>query len=133
MSEYIVCEAELNDMAIIKESLSELGIDCDQIQIHDNPVKLSGWNKVQQAHVIIPAKIAGTRSDIGLEKTSSGYKLWVYDTDLHRGLGVQIHSGKLKQCYAKNMVLREIRKQVGRSKISVQEDENDRIRIRVRL
>lgn len=134
MSEYVECETELMDLESIRDSLVDMGIPSTYIQDSENASVLKGWLNSQKANIIIPASIAGTSRDIGLEKVVDGkYKIWIYDMDKSRGLGKRILDGELKMRYARCIVMKEVKKSFRRSQIQEDQLEDGRIRIRLTL
>lgn len=134
MSEYVECETELMDLESIRDSLVDMGIPSTYIQDSENASVLKGWFNSQKANIIIPASIAETSRDIGLEKVADGkYKIWIYDMDKSRGLGKRILDGELKMRYARCIVMKEVKKSFRRSRIQEDQLEDGRIRIRLTL
>jgi hypothetical protein len=122
------------DLEAIRDSLVEMGIPSQSIQESENASVLKGWFSSQKANIIIPASVAETSRDVGLEKTADGkYRIWIYDMDKKRGLGKRILDGELKMRYARCIVMKEVKKSFRRSRIREDQLEDGRIRIRLTL
>ena len=136
MSAYVGCETEINDIEVLLESLVEMGIQREKIEVHEVAQKLHGYQgdaREQKAHVVVRRRAVGAASnDIGFERMEDGrYKTWVSEYDSLRGLGKQIAAGRLLATYAKNRVLKEAAKR--RVKSVTCKEENGRMRIRIRI
>lgn len=134
MSEYMVCDTQLEDWDVILEALGDLGITEDMIEQHKDPVELKGFYGNKKASIVVRAWNAGSIRDIGFERSENGhYKALVYDMD-RSGLAEKIRNGRLRQCYAKRKSIKTVRQVYRRSKIkSCEEDADGKIRIRLRL
>jgi hypothetical protein len=76
MSEFVECETKIKDRKALIEALIEMGWRKDQIEVHDTPQHLYGYQgdkRSQTAHVIIRKQHVGSSSnDIGFLRKSDG-------------------------------------------------------------
>jgi hypothetical protein len=136
MSEYLVCETDMNNIEVILETLGELGFSGDKVSVYEEAISLEGYRgdkREQKGNIVIGRKyVGGAANDIGFEKQSNGsYKAWVSAADKHRGLGKEIMSGRMKRLYSKNMTLRTAKRAGWR--IQSCEEEGGKIKMRVSL
>jgi hypothetical protein len=136
MSAYVGCETEINDLESLIESLVEIGVQREKIEVHDVAQTLHGYQgdvRQQKAHVVVRRRAVGAASnDIGFERMEDGrYKTWVSEYDSMKGLGKQIASGRLLATYAKTRVLKEATRR--RAKSVTCKEENGRTRIRIKI
>tara|TARA_Y100001963_G_C6706982_1_gene412377 strand:- start:295 stop:798 length:504 start_codon:yes stop_codon:yes gene_type:complete len=77
MSQFVEAETKVIHLEDILAALAELGINPELVEIHDEPIALSGWDEAagQVAEVIIRKEDAGaTFGDIGITKYKDGVK-----------------------------------------------------------
>jgi len=119
MSKYIVCQTKYASLELLLDSLEEIGIKRDHVEVHEQPANLHGYrgdSREQKAHVIIRKQFVGSSSnDIGFLRTEDGtYQTYVSDFDRSQTLGRRILSksmggmGELDQVYAKRAVLKVV-------------------------
>ena len=146
----MVCDTDMRDFDILSETLAELGVPKDAIEVHSQPVPLNGYpgDRTKSAHVVIRAGTAAgapvspnalsdspwssprTGYDIGFEKQSDGtYRAYVNDMDRHRGLARDIVDGRMKRLYAKNMTIRTVARQGWR--VQSCEEDGGKIKLKV--
>jgi hypothetical protein len=134
MSEYLVCDTEMDDLDVILETLEELGFPSSKVVVHATPVNLEGYRgdqRQQQANIVIKRQQVGAASnDIGFEKQNDGsYKAWVSSYDKSKGLGREITGGRMKRLYNKNKTLREAKRHGMR--VQSCEEEDGKIRMKI--
>lgn len=131
MSEYHVIEIELQDQECLVDALCEMGY---QPKVHAEAKSLEGYQgdkRQQKAHIIIPRRQVGNASnDVGFEKVGTKYRMHLSEYDERTGT---FKTKKLKQLYAKNRILKTVKKK-SKYRVSSQKTEKDgRIRLRVRV
>ena len=134
MSEYLVCDTQMDDLDVVLETLEELGFPKSKVVVHATPVNLEGYRgdqRNQKAHIVIKRQHVGVGSnDIGFERQDDGsYKAWVSSYDRNRGLGQEITGGRMKRLYNKNKTLREAKRHGMR--VQSCEEEDGKIRMRI--
>lgn len=76
------------DREVLVDALTEVGFDRSQIEIHERPVPLVGYEgneREQRAHVVIRRRHVGPASnDIGFERTPAGFRAHISDYDQSR-------------------------------------------------
>lgn len=85
MSAYITIKMPIIDTECLVEALKKMGFDEKCIEVHNEPVKLVGYEgslRNQTANIVIRKKYVGAASnDIGFKKTNLGYKFIVSEFD----------------------------------------------------
>jgi hypothetical protein len=135
MSEFVVCETEMTDPEVIRETLVEMGVKAEHIEMHETPVELQGYmgdERTQKAHIIIRRRHVGRSSnDLGFERMADGtYRAWVSDYDRNHGLGEKVMGGRMVQVYGKNVAIGIMRSR-GWAIGETQEEKDGQIRVRV--
>lgn len=131
ISEFHTVEIEFQDEECLVEALKEIGWTP---VVHEESVSLEGYQgdkRKQKAHIVIPRKVVGSASnDIGFERQADGkYKCHVSAYDQSNWKSKE---QKIKQLYAKNVVLKQAKKT--KFKLDKQtQDEDGTIRIRMRV
>jgi hypothetical protein len=76
------------DQECLLAALSDLGFTADQIEVHQDPIPLVGFEgtrRQQRAHVVIRRHHVGRSSnDLGFERTPTGFRAHVSDFDQSR-------------------------------------------------
>jgi hypothetical protein len=84
MSAYITMKMPLVDQQCLLRALEDLGFGEEKVEVHENPVKLSGY-RGKKAHLVLPCrKISSLSNDVGFERTDQGYRLHVNDYDMRQ-------------------------------------------------
>lgn len=137
MSEMISCEAKLGDREILVDSLREIGVPEDAIQVHDTAIPIRAGRGNAKAHIVVNGRRIGmSYGDIGFELVDDGCKMYIDNMDAARGIAHKIAqtkiggSGELAQIYMKNAVIKKLR-QRGRYRLISQDKDKDKIRMRV--
>jgi len=134
MSEYLVCDTEIKDQDCLVDTLVEMGVERDHIEVHEEAVPLEGYHgdlRKQRAHVVIRRRHVGNASnDVGFELKDGSYKAWVSEYDKGHGIGKKIMSKELLRQYAKVKALNEIRGRRG-FKVKSCEEKDGKIKIKV--
>lgn len=126
-----VCDTEITDVGVLRETLKELGVD--KLEEHEQPVSLRGWASSRtKAKWVIKANKNRSRFDIGFNMVDGKIKA-ILESDDRSKLAQDIRSGRLKQCYAKRKVVQMVEKEFRRAKIKQEQMKNGKIRIRVEL
>jgi hypothetical protein len=123
MSHFVECQAEFRDPQALIAALVECGFPEDQIEVHDQPVALYGYQgdvRAQQAHIVIRRQYVGSgANDVGWEKQPDGtYRAWISEFDA--GVGPYAHrratarfnramQNRIKQEYAVRVICRQQR------------------------
>ena len=131
MSEYhLIDNVELTDEQVLIQTLQEMGY---KPTIHAEAENLHGYmgdKRKNKAHIIIPRSQVGNASnDVGFEKVDGSYKLHLSEYD-KRVESFKLK--KLKQLYAKNKILVELKKKSKYLLGSQSVDKDGTIRIRLR-
>lgn len=132
MSEYHKVDIDFQDEECLVKALEEIGW---KAQVHKEAIQLEGYQgdkREQRAHIIIPRSIVGTASnDIGFERVSGGkYIAHVSEFD---SIKWKKNESKIKQLYAKNIIVKQTKKTKFKIEKQVQEaDGTIRIRMRVK-
>ena len=85
MSVYITLETPLVDQQCLLAALAELGFGEEEVEVHEQPVALRGYQR-SDAHIVIRSEhLPNAHSDIGFRKTEQGYRFIVDTDDVHRG------------------------------------------------
>jgi len=135
MSAYIKINMPITDTECLLKALSELGFDEEIIEVHENPVKLVGYEgslRNETANIVVRKKHVGTASnDIGFKKTNLGYKFIVSDYDRRKyGSNWQRSlSSKYEKHYESKMlrIKEEERKRIAEEKRRLREEQRDTI------
>jgi len=145
MSEMINCDINIIDREILIESLEEIGIPRNKIEIFeiDNAGEIIGYgSRRAKAHVIVRRNTLGTSyGDVGFEfivenNKITGCKIHLDHADAHHGIcnkiaPTKIHgSGELAKIYAKNSILKEIKRR-GAFRLLSNTKDKDKIKIKV--
>ncbi len=123
MSHFVECQTEFRDTASLVAALIECGFPEAQIEVHDQPVALCGYQgdaRAQQAHIVIRRQHVGSgANDVGWEKQPDGtYRAWISEFDA--GVGPYAHrqasarfnqamQNRVKQEYACQVITRQQR------------------------
>jgi len=85
MSAYLTLLTPMTDQESLVAALVDLGFEVTQIEIHDTPVQLVGYQgdrRVQTANIVIRRQHVGTASnDVGFLATATGYQVFVSGYD----------------------------------------------------
>lgn len=88
MSAYISLASPMIDGEVLVEALTEVGFDRRQIEVHETPVPLIGYEddeREQRGHIVIRRQHVGPASnDIGFERTPAGFRAHISDYDESR-------------------------------------------------
>lgn len=123
MSEYVECSTKFKDRAALIEALIEMGWKKEELEIHDKPAHLYGFQGDQReevANIIIRKKfVGGSSNDIGFKKTEDGtYEAIISAFDRGSGGRHATHTHgyndnwmkDLKRKYTEKLYTREARK-----------------------
>ncbi len=76
MSHFVECQTEFRDPVASVAALVECGFPEDQIEVHDQPVALYGYQgdvRPQKAHIVIRRQHVGSgANDVGWERQADG-------------------------------------------------------------
>jgi len=136
MSEYHQVVVEFHDEESLLQSLKEINSNYNP-SVHKEAVNLYGYQgdkRVEKAHIVIPRNQVGVASnDVGFLKNKDGsYKMIVSEYD-QRTYWTESFVNKLKQTYAKNVILKNSKKMKHKLKSQqVQADGSIKIKVRIR-
>lgn len=136
MSEYHQVAVEFHDEESLLQSLKEINNNYNP-EVHKEAVNLYGYQgdrRSEKAHIVIPRNQVGVASnDVGFFKNKDGsYKMIVSEYD-QRTYWTESFVNKLKQTYAKNVILKNSKKMKHKLKSQqVQADGSIKIKVRVR-
>lgn len=104
MSHYVECLPGFNDRVALVDALVAVGFERDQIEIHDEPVALYGYQgdlRPQQANIVIRRQHIGpAANDVGWERMFDGtYRAWISEYDGRHRFNAAMQ-GRIKQEYA---------------------------------
>jgi hypothetical protein len=81
-------------------------------EIHEEAVNLYGYQgdkREQKAHIVLPrSQVGGSSNDIGFERKEDG-KLILHISEFDKR-STKFNEGKFKQLYAKNKLLKKVKK-----------------------
>lgn len=123
MSHFVECQTEFRDPVALVAALVECGFPEDQIEVHDQPVALYGYQgdvRLQTAHIVIRRQHVGSgANDVGWERQPDGtYRGWISEFDA--GVGPyanrqasarfnQAMQNRIRQEYACQVITRQQR------------------------
>jgi len=123
MSHFVECQTEFRDPQALIAALVECGFPEGQIEVHDQPVALYGYQgdvRPQKAHIVIRRQHVGSgANDVGWERQAAGaYRAWISEVDA--GVGSYAHrqasarfnltmQNRVKQEYACQVIPRQQR------------------------
>jgi hypothetical protein len=85
MSAYLTLLTPMTDQESLVAALVDLGFDVTQIEMHEAPVQLVGYQgdrRAQTANIVIRRQHVGTASnDVGFLATATGYQVFVSGYD----------------------------------------------------
>jgi len=113
MSHFVECQTEFRDPAALVAALVECGFPQAQIEIHDQPVPLYGYQgdvRPQQAHIVIRRQHVGpAANDVGWEKQPDGtFRAWISENDGRNRFNPDLQN-RIKQEYACQVITRQQR------------------------
>lgn len=80
MSAYITLATPMTDQECLLDALAELGFGPDKVEVHEEAVPLSGYQRGQRANVILRKAVTQDAwNDIGFEQTGTGFKAIISD------------------------------------------------------
>jgi len=108
MSHYTQITTNMVDQECIIQALMDQGFTRDQIEVHDQPAVLHGYEEKRRANIIIRKRHTGGYGDLGLLKNpeTGRYELIVDDLDQGR----RFDKGKLLGRYAYHKAIRAVKK-----------------------
>ena len=123
MSHFVECQTEFRDPVALVAALVECGFPEDQIEVHDQPVALYGYQgdvRLQTAHIVIRRQHVGSgANDVGWERQpDKTYRAWISEFDAgigpyaHRQASArfnQANQNRIKQEYACQVITRQQR------------------------
>jgi hypothetical protein len=101
LSQHTVIDIELNDEKSLVEALEKMGY---KVAVHENAVPIKTYDRTKvKANVVIDKSQGFRWGDVGFERTKTGYKMHIDDTDQK-----YFDTGKLKQLYSESKITRAI-------------------------
>jgi len=140
MSEFVVAKTCIRNRDILIESLVQIGVDAEHIQVHEIAKNLEGFTgdrRNQTAEIIIPKKYVGTASnDVGWKLQKDGsYSVIVSEFDKRNPFWRKMlpqsagGTGDLVKTYSTNVIKKTASKSYHR--VSRCESKKDMIEIEV--
>ena len=111
MSHFVECQTEFRDPQALIASLAECGFEESQIEVHEQPVALYGYQgdeRPQRAHIVIRRQHVGqAANDVGWEQMADGtYRAWISEYDARHRFNLEAQN-RIKQEYAFHAVRRQ--------------------------
>ena len=140
MSEFVVAKTCIKNKDILIESLVQLGVERDHIQVHETAANMEGYTgdrRKQTAEIIIPRKYVGSASnDVGWKLQKDGsYSVIVSEFDKRHNFWRKMlpqsagGTGDLVKAYSTNVIKKTASKSYHR--ISRCESKKDLIEIEI--
>ena len=113
MSHFVECQTEFRDPQALIAALVECGFPEDQIEVHEQPVALYGYQgdvRPQRAHIVIRRQHVGpAANDVGWEKLPDGtFRAWISEYDGRHRFNPDTQN-RIKQEYACQVITRQQR------------------------